>query len=234
MNPAKKSNAPFHKECFECGKTFTVRGHFYAHKRSHRPKSRWQCPLCGKSFDRKDDIIRVHVPDVHPERMREISNGTIPVISLPPATTGQATLSVYDPEYRSEQGQTVVSENKINHFYEMNIRREKERERNHRLKRVRTLSSSSSESSECDVELKAAIADLTKAASSNPPETPYSPGSTMEDLPIYIPTKIDAIFKEVQPGPRISPIKAPKMSLSPNIKFVQETTKSTASQTSEP
>ena len=61
------------KRCNNCDEQFDSNKLFYSHiRKCGRPKGQFQCPYCPARNSRKDDLIRRHVVDRHPDKVAEV------------------------------------------------------------------------------------------------------------------------------------------------------------------
>ena len=65
------------KRCNNCDGQFDSNKLFYSHiRKCERPKGQFQCPYCPARNSRKDDLIRRHVVDRHPDKVAEVKANT--------------------------------------------------------------------------------------------------------------------------------------------------------------
>ena len=64
------------KRCNNCDEQFDSNKLFYSHIRKCGPKGQFQCPYCPARNSRKDDLIRRHVVDRHPDKVAEVKANT--------------------------------------------------------------------------------------------------------------------------------------------------------------
>lgn len=67
-------NAAKSYKCFKCSKQFSKHNNFHVHIKTCSSKGKFVCPYCGCRNSRKDNMIRRHMVDQHPEKLVEVKS----------------------------------------------------------------------------------------------------------------------------------------------------------------
>ena len=88
------------KTCLNCSKRFDNNKSFYAHiRKCGKPHGKYKCPYCTVSNARKDDLIRRHIVDRHPERVTDVKQSDSLIQFVRTETLSKQPMSESDDEF---------------------------------------------------------------------------------------------------------------------------------------
>ena len=96
------------KNCLTCGDAFDNNKAFYAHiRKCGKPQGKYQCPYCTSTNTRKDDLIRRHIVDKHPERVADVRRDLTLINFVPSSDVMKAPFTDADEEFVSKLDQKL-------------------------------------------------------------------------------------------------------------------------------